>query len=162
MRILTGKREFFVITLWRREIHMKLFSLKQIIILEKESIPKLMLDDSIRNEIAKIYEYKKQSLSMKAGIGYERLAFGEIFDCVRLMFIKNIDDFQLSNMNLFNISEIKRLKDGTMEIKFFDRMKALEKLEQIESKRSNSEILPFYSALENGVGNLISKEKNEN
>jgi len=128
---------------------------------EKESIPKLMLDDSIRNEIAKIYEYKKQSLSMKAGIGYERLAFGEIFDCVKLMFIKDIDDFQLSNMNLFNISEIKRLKDGTMEIKFFDRMKALEKLEQIESRKSNSEILPFYSALENGIGNLISKEKNE-
>ena len=41
-------------------------------------------------------------------------------------------------------------------------MKALEKLEQIESRKSNSEILPFYSALENGVGNLINKEKNEN
>ena len=31
-------------------------------------------------------------------------------------------------MSLFLVSEIKRPKDGSMEIKFFDRLKALEKL----------------------------------
>ena len=31
-------------------------------------------------------------------------------------------------MDLFLVSEIKRPKDGSMEIKFFDRLKALEKL----------------------------------
>ena len=129
--------------------------------MKNEDISKLMMNESIRDEIKKIYEYKKQNLSMKASIGYERLAFGEIFDCIKLMFIKDINDNQLKNMNLFNISEIKRLKDGTIEIKFFDRMKALEKLEQIESKKSNNEILPFYSALENGIKNLITKDKNE-
>ena len=35
----------------------------------------------------------------------------------------------LGQMDLFMISEIKRPKDGAMEIKFFDRLKALEKLE---------------------------------
>ena len=38
-------------------------------------------------------------------------------------------------MDLFLVSEIKRPKDGSMEIKFFDRLKALEKLES----RSESE-----------------------
>lgn len=32
-------------------------------------------------------------------------------------------------MDLFSVSEIKRPKDGSMEIKFFDRLKALEHLE---------------------------------
>ena len=126
-----------------------------------ENIPKLMLDESIRSEIKKIYEYKKQNLSMKAEIGYEHLAFGEIFDCIKLIFLKDIENYGIENMNLFNISEIKRLKDGTMEIKFFDRMKALEKIEQIESTKAESEILPFYSALEDGVKNLMKKEINE-
>ena len=126
-----------------------------------ENIPKLMLDESIRSEIKRIYEYKKQNLSMKAEIGYERLAFGEIFDCIKLIFLKDIENYEIENMNFFNISEIKRLKDGTMEIKFFDRMKALEKVEQTESKKSENEILPFYSALEDGVKNLMKKEINE-
>ena len=129
--------------------------------MKNENISKLMMNDSIRDEIKKIYEYKKQNLSMKAFIGYERLAFGEILDCIKLMFIKDINDNQLNDMNLFNVSEIKRFKDGTIEIKFFDRMKALEKLEQIESKKSNNETLPFYSALENGIRNLVTKNKDE-
>ena len=127
-----------------------------------ENIPKLMLDESIRSEIKRVYDYKKQNLSIKAEIGYERLAFGEIADCIKLIFTKDIENCQIDKMNLFNISEIKRLKDGTIEVKFFDRMKALEKIEQIESNKSESEVLPFYSALENGVKNLIKKEINEN
>lgn len=127
----------------------------------KENIPELMLDENIREEVKKNYEIKKQNLSIKAEIGYERLAFGEISDCIKLMFIKDFDENQIKNMNLFNISEIKRLKDGTIEIKFFDRMKALEKLQQIELNRSENQILPFYSALENGIKNLMVKNQNE-
>ena len=48
--------------------------------------------------------------------------------------------------DLFNVAEIKRPKDGAMEIKFFDRIKALEKLEDIdENDRSN--VSDFYKAL---------------
>ena len=63
-------------------------------------------------------------------------------------------------MDLFNISEIKKPKDGAMEIKFFDRIKALEKLEQIDSNHTN-EKMPFYLALENSVDS-INNEKNVN
>lgn len=132
--------------------------------LGKENIQELMTDKNIREEIKKIYEIKKQNLAIKAEIGYERLAFGEISDPVKLMFIKDYDENQIKNMNLFNISEIKRLKDGTIEIKFFDRMKALEKLHQIEINRSENEVLPFYSALENGIKNQnqLNYENHEN
>lgn len=128
----------------------------------KENIRELILSENIREEIKKIYEVKKQNLAIKAEIGYERLAFGEISDPVKLMFIKDYDENQIKSMNLFNISEIKRLKDGTIEIKFFDRMKALEKLHQIEINRSENEVLPFYSALENGIKNLTFKNQNQN
>ena len=47
-----------------------------------------------------------------------------------------------------------------MEIKFFDRIKALEKLEQIDSNHTN-EKMPFYLALENSVDS-INNEKNVN
>ena len=59
-----------------------------------------------------------------------------------------------------DISEIKKPKDGAMEIKFFDRIKALEKLEQIDSNHTN-EKMPFYLALENSVDS-INNEKNVN
>lgn len=125
---------------------------------KKLNIPKLMMTDYIQEKIKKIYEYKKQNLSVKAEVGYERLAFGEISDCVKLIFVKDLEGSKLENMNFFNISEIKRLKDGTMEIKFFDRMKALEKLEQIESAKSDDGILPLYSAVENGIKKLVKKD----
>ncbi|MBO6127067.1 MAG: terminase small subunit [Clostridia bacterium] len=128
----------------------------------KENIQELVTDENIREEIKKIYEIKKQNLAIKSEIGYERLAFGEISDPIKLMFVKNYDENQIKNMNLFNISEIKRLKDGTIEIKFFDRMKALEKLYQIQINRSENEVLPFYSALENGIKNLTFKSQNQN
>lgn len=130
--------------------------------IKKENISELMMNDSIREEIKKIYEIKKQNFSIKAEIGYERLAFGEVSDSIKLIFTKDLDKNQIKNMNFFNISEIKKLKDGTIEIKFFDRMKALEKLHQIEINRSENEVLPFYSALENGIKNFNFKNQNQN
>ena len=59
-------------------------------------------------------------------------------------------------MDLFHISEIKRQKDGAIEIKFFDRLKALEKLEKADLL-NNEEANPFYKALENGT-KVFSKE----
>ena len=44
------------------------------------------------------------------------------------------------------VSEIKRLKDGAMEIKFFDRFKALEKLSEMV-ERENSKTPPLYKAI---------------
>ena len=55
--------------------------------------------------------------------------FGNISDAVSLLYIERPTAEQLKAMDLFMISEIKKPKDGMLEIKFFDRLKALEKLE---------------------------------
>ncbi len=81
--------------------------------------------------------------------GLRRLAFGEIQDAVSLLF-KTDEDItaSLSSLDLFNVSEIKRVKGGGMEIKFFDRLKALEKLSNAVACDNGQNTVSFYTALE--------------
>ena len=118
----------------------------------------LLSDEAIKEEIQKLYEDKKKNLLYKACIGYERLAFGNITDAVKLIYSDKLDDQALQEMDLFNVSEIRKPKDGAMEIKFFDRIKALEKLEQVDVGQ-RSDINPFYYALEKGIETLNKVEK---
>ena len=78
--------------------------------------------------------------------GYERLAFGGIADAIRLLFTEEPDLAALGKMDLYNIAEIKRPKGGGMEIKFFDRIKALQCLEALNV--GGSEQLPLYRTLQ--------------
>lgn len=114
---------------------------------------RLLYDEKIFNEIKKLYEKKRKNLVYRTVSGYERLAFGSISDCIKLLFCEDLNFSELKNMNLFNISEIKKPKDGSMEIKFFDRIRALEKLEQVENIKSSDKEC-FYSVLENSIKNL--------
>ena len=66
--------------------------------------------------------------------GLRRLAFGSAKDAALLAFSEELpDSAQLDRLDLFNVSEIKRDKGGGVEIKLFDRLKALEKLYELES-----------------------------
>lgn len=56
-------------------------------------------------------------------------------------------------MDLFNISEIKRKKGGDIEIKFFDRLKALERLCELCGE-SDGESHSLFSAIEKGANAL--------
>ena len=114
---------------------------------------KLLYKKEISSEIEKLYEEKQKNLLYKTYSGYERLAFGNIADAIRLLYLEDPNSVNLENMDLFNISEIRKVKGGGVEIKFFDRLKALEKLENVSvcnSKDENS----FYSALEHTVSIL--------
>lgn len=113
----------------------------------------LISNPEIYQTIEKIFKEKKKNLTYKATTGYERLAFGSIADCIKLLFSEHLSPKDLERMDLFNISEIKKPKEGAMEIKFFDRLRALEKLEQIESEQKNDKE-PFYAALEKGIQKL--------
>ena len=66
--------------------------------------------------------------------GLKHLAFGSCNDAVFLAFA---DEFPppsvIEKLDLFNVSEIRRIKGGGVEIKLFDRLKALEKLYEIEN-----------------------------
>ena len=87
------------------------------------------LAEKILNEIRRLISLRKNTLSKLASVGYRRLAFGGISDALRLLYMERPTDEELKSMDLFMVSEIKKPKDGMLEIKFFDRLKALEKLE---------------------------------
>ena len=78
--------------------------------------------------------------------GFERLAFGDVTDAVRLLFAEEINPRTLKKMDLFNVAEIKRMGNGGMEIKFADRLKALQCLEQLRPADDDDQTL--YQALE--------------
>lgn len=81
--------------------------------------------------------------------GYEKIAFGSIKDPIRLLFCDDLNSRTLNKMDLFSISEIKRPKGGGIEIKFFDRIKALQCMENfaMENKLGGG----FYEALERSI-----------
>lgn len=61
--------------------------------------------------------------------GLTRLAFGRANDIARLVFADEMPSEEiLAQMDLFHVSEIKRVKGGGVEVKLFDRQKALERL----------------------------------
>ncbi len=72
---------------------------------------------------------------------------------MKLLFSDEVDTEKIEEMDLFNISEIKRKKGGDIEIKFFDRLKALEALYEM-SETSGVADNAFYSAIEKGAAAL--------
>lgn len=111
---------------------------------------KLLARDDIQNEISRLVKSKEKLARTLASVGYQRLAFGNTSDAVSLIYSEDPGEADIGSMDLFMISEIKKPKDGSIEIKFFDRLKALEKLEQISS---DSPFANFFDAIgESGSG----------
>lgn len=113
---------------------------------------RLLRRESVEREIKRIDEQRKQN-EKDISAGYFRLAFGCVSDAVKLIFSDDIDPQKIEEMDLFNIAEIKRKKGGDVEIKFFDRLKALEHLEdmcEISAQGDTS----LYSAIEKGAAAL--------
>lgn len=111
---------------------------------------KLLARDDIQNEISRLVKSKEKLARTLASVGYQRLAFGNTSDAVSLLYTKEPQEADFGAMDLFMISEIKKPKDGSVEIKFFDRLKALEKLEQINS---DSSFMNLFDAIgETGSG----------
>ncbi|WP_099204677.1 hypothetical protein [Scatolibacter rhodanostii] len=77
--------------------------------------------------------------------GYEKLAFGDVSDPIRLLFQEKVTSAALRRMNLFNIAQIKK-KDSEVDIKFFDRIKALQCMQELE--RGESGASDFLTAVQ--------------
>ena len=82
--------------------------------------------------------------------GYRKLAFGSGADALKLLF-GSVPPESFDTLDLFNVAEIKRPKDGALEIKFFDRLKALEHLQQFSDTDNRNPGLPLYRALMRSV-----------
>ena len=118
----------------------------------------LLSRSDITEEIGRLCSLQRKSMSKMAAVGYQRLAFGSIADAVSLLYMENPTPDTLRKMDLYSVSEIKRPKDGSMEIKFFDRMKALEKLS--ESVDGDGAVT-FYEALCRSAQQLDKREQED-
>ena len=89
-----------------------------------------------RRKISRYRDALSDSGNVMAGL--KRLAFGSCTDAVRLVFAEELPPPDvISELDLFNVSEIKRDKNGGVEVKLFDRLKALEKLYELETAFSD-------------------------
>lgn len=94
---------------------------------------------------------RKKSVDEQVRQALLELAVGGIGDAVSLLYLSDEEVMaKLPKLNLINISEIKRPKAGGMEIKFFDRIKACERLGG-GNDSSQDKGLSFYEALEKGA-----------
>lgn len=111
---------------------------------------RLLEKESVRTEIERLEQRLHTTQEIRDG--YRRLAFGPVTDAVKLLFLEEAPSpSQMEEMDLFPIAEIKRPRTGGIEIKFFDRLRALEKLAQMEEQSAQGSALSFYEALEHGA-----------
>ena len=113
---------------------------------------KMLNDREVAAEIERLCKRKK--LSGEAAQGLRRIAFGSVADAIKLL--KDWDTLEnLEELDLFSVSEIKFSKSGGMEIKFFDRIKALEKLGLLDGTSEGEQSLsPFVEAVREGAKRL--------
>ncbi len=111
-------------------------------------------------ELKKLKEADSDTLSyVKRGLN--RIAFGAVNDAVKLVFdAENMTARDIMGMDLFNVSEIKISGKNVLEIKFFDRQKALEKLGSLRlnltAAVSRSDLSRAFTA-----GTVIACENNK-
>lgn len=77
------------------------------------------------------------------------LAFGRVNRSVELAFSEEVTPDKIRRMDLSAVSEFKKGGNGTVEIKFIDRVKALSALyEMLGSGADEDETEAFFRALE--------------
>lgn len=105
---------------------------------------------NVREQIHRLDSEDTQTLCyVKTGLS--RLAFGSINEAAALIFSDDITRDDILRADLFNVSEIKRDKNGGVEMKFFDRQKALEKLVELDPElREVSAAQEFLEAVYSG------------
>lgn len=117
---------------------------------------KILKNASCRDFAAELRKSAADSGAVISGL--RRLAFGNCRDAVVLAFAEELPPASvIESLDLFNVSEIKRDKGGGVEIKLFDRLKALEKLMELEmtcdSRDKANELIRALSPSEGGDDN---------
>lgn len=119
---------------------------------------RLYSDAKVQAEIKRLDQENPQSLCyVKTGLS--RIAFGCVNDAVQLVFDDEITPEKIAKADLFNVSEIKRVKGGGVEVKFWDRQKALEKLVELDPQLEEiSDADKFIQAVYAGSKEISEEE----
>lgn len=93
----------------------------------------------VRKHVQKLMREKRE-LAASVRSGLERLAFSRCNDAVALAFSPPdaISQSRIRKMDLSCIASIKRDKDGGVDIKLFDRGRALEALMRLDESESHA------------------------
>ncbi len=116
----------------------------------EKSALKLLERDEINKHIKSLLKGRGDNIFALTVSGLEKLAFGGVADALKLIFAdrENMSAEFIDGLDLFNVSEIKFQKTGGIEVKFFDRLKALAELAQMSNDDVIDSAVPFYKALE--------------
>lgn len=92
---------------------------------------------------------KKEKILKLIVIALKRIILYRPNDTIKLLKnIETIGEEEIEKLDLFQISELKKLRDGSFEFKFIDRIKAIETLLPIlEKMENNLQINSFLKAL---------------
>lgn len=80
--------------------------------------------------------------------GFRRLAFGPVADALRILNGETMTADELKKLDLMNVESIKKSDKGGVEIKFFDRNKALQMLMTYGTDDERSGLERLYAALD--------------
>ncbi len=122
-------------------------------IMPERTAVKLLRRENVKAKIAALSK-ENRACPNEVEAGLRRIAFGCVSDAVKIALSEDFDAEEVKNMDLFGISEIKVSKGKGVEIKFFDRIKALEKLSQLAAVNDENPTDSFFKAIEDGADAL--------
>lgn len=100
--------------------------------------PELCAREEIVSEIRRRSESIRSIFESTAACGLYRLAYGGVSDALTLLYREQLSEDDLKTLDLRNVSEIKRTDKG-IEIRFCDRIKAVERLHELLSADAEQE-----------------------
>jgi hypothetical protein len=119
----------------------------------RREVVRLLDRADVRAEIERCRREAREHRTDTALAGLVRLGLGEVNDVAGLVCrAQPPESEELAMMDLFALSELKKGKDGGLEVKLYDRMKALELL--LSHQAGGEEAGSFYSALDAAVSGM--------
>ncbi|MBQ8533920.1 MAG: terminase small subunit [Clostridia bacterium] len=123
----------------------------------EKTAAKLLEKPAIRRRCKRLI--KNSTDTLDAICGLYRIAFSNPTSAVCSLFSEDVTD--LKNADLFSVSEIKRGTNGAVEIKFFDKIRALQTLAQLSPTENESKIKGFYEAIMLGAKSVSENRSEE-
>ena len=120
---------------------------------------RLLGKQAVLTEIDRLSEQVKTAASAVDGL--RRIAFGSVTDAIKL--VLGEEPLELEGLDLFMVSEIKKTDKG-VEIKFYDRIKALSELLSVSESGESRGTSQFVEAIFKGaeamgnIGRSVSDE----
>lgn len=106
---------------------------------------------------------KEQIISDSPETLLKRLASSSPNDAVKLLFLDAEDTSAIEGLDLSLLSEVKRSPNGTVELKFVDKLAVLRELSIMEkvAETENESGANFYAALDKAAKILALEDRNE-